>query len=57
MSTPSEQDKPKSRLKVPQCEQCNAPMTVRMLVPRMEFDEVSYRCGKCRAEVIRAERR
>jgi hypothetical protein len=37
----------------PQCPKCSRPMGARMLIPGSGQDPVTYRCDKCRAEVIR----
>jgi hypothetical protein len=36
----------------PICPKCSVVMRVRMLIPGNLEDEVTYRCTRCRAEVI-----
>jgi hypothetical protein len=36
----------------PKCPTCSVVMRVRLLIPGVREDEVTYRCDKCRAEVI-----
>ena len=49
-------EKPKARLEAntPQCPKCKALMRVRILLPRHNFDDVSYRCEKCGVEEVRS---
>ena len=49
-------EKPKARLEAntPQCPKCKALMTVRILLPRRNFDDVAYHCEKCGVEEMRS---
>jgi hypothetical protein len=48
-------EKPKAHLEAntPQCPKCNTPMRVRILLPRRNFDHVTYHCEKCGEEEMR----
>jgi len=38
----------------PRCARCKARMKVCILIPGRKVDDVSYRCEKCGAEVMRS---
>jgi hypothetical protein len=38
--------------RAPRCQTCSRAMRARMLIPGEREDQVTYRCERCRAEVI-----
>jgi hypothetical protein len=62
MSSPTDPDVPRAPQHLPRslashnaprCPTCAVVMRVRLLVPDEHEDQVTYRCDRCRAEVIR----